>query len=406
MKQTFIMFLIFILKYLGLILPILIAVAFLTLVERKVLASIQIRVGPNFVGMHGLLQPFADAAKLLLKEIILPSSANKWLFVIAPMLTFCLSLISWVVIPVSPNETPVDTNIGIFYLLAISSLNVYGIIIAGWASNSRYAFLGAIRSAAQMISYEVSIGLIILNIFLCVGSLNISKIVMFQEHIWFIVPFAPLFLLFFISALAETSRSPFDLPEAEGELVAGFSVEYSSTPFALFFIGEYLNIILMSTLAVILFFGGWNPVNLSFLMPFFVRIMLELGKYMTIPQLEAAKRLHEQYLANPGAGYVPSEDWAIMAQDFSMFDLMKLTYLAVFHLFVISNVKIFSFVTTQMIFTTKVLICTLSFIWVRATLPRYRYDTLMRLTWKVYLPFAFGYFILTAGVLYLINALP
>lgn len=405
MTLSFTLILLFVLKYLGLILPILIAVAFLTLVERKVLASIQNRVGPNAVGLLGLLQPFADAAKLLLKETILPSSANKWLFIIAPILTFSLSLISWIVIPISQNETLTDTNIGIFYLLAISSLNVYGIIIAGWASNSRYAFLGAIRSAAQMISYEVSIGLIILNIFLCVGSLNITKIVMFQEHVWFIIPFAPLFILFFISALAETSRSPFDLTEAEGELVAGFSVEYSSTPFALFFIGEYLNIILMAALAVILFFGGWHPVNVSIFIPFFLKALLAFGPYIEIHYLDATQLLFERY-GSEGNYYTPSILETISTLDLSVFEICQLIYVFLYKTVIIENLYLTSLFTTQTIFVCKVLICTLSFIWVRATLPRYRYDTLMRLTWKVYLPFAFGYFILTASILYIFDALP
>ncbi len=242
---------------LALLVPLLIGVAYLTYAERKVLAAVQLRKGPNVVGPFGLWQPFADALKMLMKETIIPSGSNRLLFLMAPMLTFALAMLAWAVIPVSDGWVGADINVGILYLFAISSLGVYGIIIAGWASNSKYAFLGAMRSAAQMVSYEVSMGFVLVSVLLCVGSLNLSDVVRAQRHIWFCIPLFPMFIVFFISALAETNRSPFDLPEGESEIVAGFFVEYSSMSFALFFLGEYANMILMSAMTTILFLGGW-----------------------------------------------------------------------------------------------------------------------------------------------------
>jgi NADH-quinone oxidoreductase subunit H len=320
-----------IVKILFIVIPLLLAVAFLTLAERKVLGAMQRRKGPNVVGIFGLLQPLADGLKLLIKEIVLPSSANKVIFIVAPLTTFLLSLAGWAVIPLSESVVISDINLGVLYLFAISSLGVYGVIIAGWSSNSRYPFLGALRSAAQMVSYEVSIGLIIINVVLCVGSLNLTKIVMFQQYVWFVVPLFPLFIMFFISSLAETNRPPFDLPEAEAELVAGYNVEYSSVGFALFFIGEYANIILMSTMSVILFLGGWlPPINV---VPFTL---------------------------------LPGIFW----------------------------------------FCLKLIFVLFLFIWVRAAFPRYRYDQLMRLGWKVFLPLALGWVVFTAGILYAFDWLP
>ncbi len=298
------------------ILPLLGAVAYLTLMERKVIASMQLRKGPNVVGPFGLLQPIADGLKLLLKEIIIPSKANKFLFFLAPIITFVLALIGWAVIPFSENFVVANLNIGVLYLLATSSLGVYGIIIAGWASNSKYAFLGAIRSSAQMISYEISIGLIIISVVLMAGSLNLSEIVLAQKNGWYVVSMFPMFVLFFVSALAETNRHPFDLPEAEAELVAGYNVEYSSMAFAMFFLGEYANMILISSVASILFLGGWLPIC-----------------------------NHPFCLAIPGFVWL----------------MLKVIFL---------------------------LFC---FIWVRATLPRYRYDQLMRLGWKVFLPISLAW---------------
>jgi NADH-quinone oxidoreductase subunit H len=313
------------------VLPLILAVAYLTLAERKVIAAMQLRKGPNVVGPFGLLQPIADALKLLHKEVIIPSRANPILFIVAPILTFSLSMMAWAVIPFGENMVLANINVGILYLFAISSLGVYGIIIAGWASNSKYPFLSALRSAAQMVSYEVSIGFVIVSVLMCVGSLNLSDIVNAQKNHWFALPLLPMFVIFFISALAETNRAPFDLPEAEAELVSGYNVEYSSMPFALFFLGEYANMILMSAIGSILFLGGWLP-------PFDIR------PFNLLP------------------GFV----W----------------------------------------FAAKISFLLFIFLWVRATLPRYRYDQLMRLGWKVFLPFTLVWVVLTAGVLVYMGWLP
>ena len=318
-------------KILGLIVPLLLAVAFLTLAERKVMASMQRRKGPNVVGIFGLLQPLADGLKLLCKEPVLPSNANLFIFLLAPVLTFTLSLISWAVIPFGEGVVLSDLNLGVLYLFAISSLGVYGIITAGWSSNSKYAFLGCLRSAAQMVSYEVSLGLMIITVLLCVGSLNLSDIVTAQEEIWFCVPLFPLCILFFISCLAETNRAPFDLPEAEAELVAGYNVEYSSLGFALFFLGEYANMILMSGMCVLLFFGGWLP-------PFEITFLY----------------------------WIPSGVW----------------------------------------FGLKIVCFLFLYIWVRAAFPRYRYDQLMRLGWKVFLPLSLAWVVFVAGTLLAFDWLP
>jgi len=316
-------------KILLIVLPLLGAVAYLTLMERKVIAAMQLRRGPNVVGPFGLLQPIADGLKLVLKEVIVPLKANKILFLAAPVITFVLALIAWAVIPFGPTLVLSDINVGVLYLLATSSLGVYGIIIAGWASNSKYAFLGSIRSSAQMISYEVSIGLIIINVILLTGSLNLSDIIYAQKDCWFVWPLFPMFILFFVSTLAETNRLPFDLPEAESELVAGYNVEYSSMPFGMFFLGEYANMILMSATASVLFLGGWLP-------PF-----------------------HNAFF-----DAIPGLIWLALKVFFLLF----------------------------------------CFIWVRATLPRYRYDQLMRLGWKVFLPFSLIWVVLTAAfVVYFAN---
>ena len=312
-------------------LPLIVSVAYLTYAERKVIAAMQLRVGPNYVGPFGLLQPIADALKLMHKEPIIPTRANPILFLLAPIITFSLSLIAWAVIPFGPNFVLADINVGVLYLFAVSSLGVYGIVIAGWASNSRYPFLGALRSAAQMVSYEVSIGLILVAVLLCAGSLNLRDIVLAQQKIWFFIPLFPLFIIFFISSLAETNRAPFDLPEAEAELVSGYNVEFSSMPFALFFLGEYANMILMSAMTTLFFLGGWLP-------PF------EIAPFTYIP------------------GFV----W----------------------------------------FALKISLVLFMFLWVRATLPRYRYDQLMRLGWKVFLPFTLASVIIIASILMYFDWLP
>ncbi|OYZ37916.1 MAG: NADH-quinone oxidoreductase subunit H [Alphaproteobacteria bacterium 16-39-46] len=309
-------------KILMVILPLLLGVAFLTLFERKVIAAIQLRRGPNVVGPFGILQPFADGLKLLHKEIIIPHRANKFLFLLAPIFTFTLALSVWAVIPFGFKQSISNINVGVLYVFAVSSLSVYGLIIAGWASQSRYAFLGALRSAAQMISYEVSLGFVIVTVVLCAGSMNLQEIVLAQQKFWFVVPLFPMFFIFMVSAFAETNRAPFDLPEAETELVSGYNVEYSSMPFALFFLGEYANMILMSVLGTIFFLGGWLP-------PFECRPFT----------------------------WLPDGAW----------------------------------------FGMKVLILLFVFVWVRATFPRYRYDQLMRLGWKFFLPFSLIWVVLTAA---------
>ena len=315
---------------LALVVTVLIGMAYLTYAERKVLGAMQLRRGPNVVGPFGLFQPFADALKLLTKETVIPSGANRGLFILAPMLTFALAVIAWAVIPIDDGWAIADINVGVLYLFAISSLGVYGIIIAGWASNSKYAFLGAMRAAAQMVSYEVSMGFVLVTVLLCVGSLNLNAIVTAQTKIWFCVPLFPMFVIFFISALAETNRAPFDLPEGDSEIV-GFFVEYGAMVFALFFLGEYTNMILMSAMTSILFLGGWLP-------------PIALAPFT----------------------WVPGPVW----------------------------------------FGLKVAFCLFVFIWVRATFPRFRYDQLMRLGWKVFLPFSLAWLVLTAGVLLSLGWLP
>ncbi|MAZ02818.1 MAG: NADH-quinone oxidoreductase subunit NuoH [Sneathiella sp.] len=318
------------------VVPLLVAVAYLTLYERKVMAVMQLRKGPNVVGPFGLLQPLADGAKLFFKETVVPTGANKVLFLVAPMLTFILSLIAWAVIPFDEGMVLANINVGVLYLFAISSLGVYGIIVAGWASNSRYPFLGALRSAAQMVSYEVSIGFVIVTVLLCAGTMNLTGIVLSQKGSlgllnWWFIPLFPMFIIFFVSILAETNRHPFDLPEAEAELVAGYQTEYSSMAFALFFLGEYANMILMSGICTVLFLGGW----------------------------------------------LPPADWAI-----------------------------FTWIPGIIWFGIKVALLLFVFIWVRATLPRYRYDQLMRLGWKVFLPFSLLWVVLTAGFLVYFDMIP
>ena len=303
------------------IIPLLIFVALLTYIERKVIAAMQLRKGPNVVGPFGLFQPIADGLKLFMKEIIVPSGSDKIVFLLAPIITFVLSLIGWAVIPFDKGLVLSNINVGILYLFAVSSLGVYGIILSGWASNSKYAFLGSLRSAAQMVSYEVSIGFIIISVLLSVGSLNLSDIVLAQKKIWYFIPHFPMMIIFFISTLAETNRAPFDLPEAEAELVSGYHVEYSSMPFALFFLGEYANIVLMSAMTVILFFGGWLP-------------PLDNQLFNILP------------------GYI----WFFIKTSFVIF----------------------------------------LFLWIRATFPRFRYDQLMRLGWKVFLPLSLAWLVLTS----------
>jgi NADH-quinone oxidoreductase subunit H len=313
------------------VVPLLLAVAYLTYAERKVIAAMQLRQGPMVVGPLGLLQPIADGIKLLVKETVIPTGANKVVFIAAPMITFTLALIGWAVIPFGAGLVIADINVGVLYLFAISSLGVYGIIMAGWASNSRYAFLGALRSAAQMVSYEISIGLIIITVLITVGSLNLSEIVLAQRSLWFFIPHFPMFAIFIASILAETNRHPFDLPEAEAELVSGYNVEYSAMTFALFFLGEYANMILMSAICSILFLGGWLP-------PFSIAPFT----------------------------WIPGPLWLILKICFVLF----------------------------------------IFIWARATLPRYRYDQLMRLGWKVFLPASLLWVVLTSGFLVATGNLP
>jgi len=319
------------LKILSTTVPLLLAVAFFTVAERKIMGAIQRRRGPNVIGFIGLLQAIADGLKLLVKETILPSNSNLGIFLLAPVLSFILSVIGWGVIPFSHTVVLADINLGILYIFAISSLNVYGLILAGWASNSKYAFLGALRSTAQMISYEISIGFIVLSIAVCVGSLNLSKIVLAQKEVWLLIPLFPLFVMFYISMLAETNRHPFDLPEAEAELVSGYNVEYSAMTFALFFLGEYSNMLLMCALSSILFFGGWLP----------------------------------------------------------PFDIFPLNILP-----------------GSLWFSLKVAVGAVFFILTRAALPRYRYDQLMHLGWKCFLPLAIGYLMFTVGILISFNWLP
>jgi len=313
--------------------PLILSVAYLTLAERRIIGFMQLRRGPNVVGIFGLLQPIADAIKLLFKEMIIPTAANKFLFILAPAITFVLSLIGWAVIPFSEKGGLADINVGILYLLAVSSLGVYGIIIAGWASNNKYAFFGGIRSAAQMISYEVSIGLVIICVLLATGSLNLKEIVLAQQKMhWYIkLLLLPMMVVFFISILAETNRLPFDLPESEAELVAGYNVEYSSIIFALFFLGEYANMILTSATTVILFWSGWLPI-------------IDLPIFYIIPPFI----------------------WLML----------------------------------------KICILLFCFIWIRASFPRYRYDQLMRLGWKVFLPFTLFWVVLVASVLLFSGNLP
>ena len=320
--------LILIINYLIVIIPILLSVAIFTLFERKVIGYIQRRKGPNLVGFLGILQPMADGLKLMIKEPVIPLNSNRLMYISAPIITLLLSLVNWVLIPFDKHVVISDLNIGVLFILGISSLSVYGIIIAGWSSNSKYAFLGALRSSAQMISYEVSISIIILTLLIPVGSLNLTDIIMAQNEIWFIFPFFPIFLLFLISSVAETNRHPFDLPEAEAELVSGYNVEYASVGFAFFFIGEYANIILMSSINVILFLGGWLPIPFLYFLP----------------------------------------------------NILNFTIKVVFMVFI--------------------------FILIRAMLPRYRYDQLMNLGWKVFLPLSLGFFIFYSGIFIGLDFLP
>ncbi|MDC3125968.1 NADH-quinone oxidoreductase subunit NuoH [Candidatus Pelagibacter sp.] len=318
-------------KILFLLVPVLVSVAMVVWLDRRVWAFVQKRQGPNVVGPFGLLQTIADALKYIFKEIIIPSSSNKVIFILAPIVTMTLALISWAVIPFSATQVLADINVGVLYLFAVSSLGVYGIIMGGWASNSKYPFLGAIRSAAQMVSYEVSIGVIIINVLLCVGSLNLNDIVIAQQNLWFVIPLFPMFVIFFISALAETNRPPFDLPEAEAELVAGYQTEYSGMMYAMFWLGEYANILLMCAMGAILFLGGWlSPLEIY---PFTL---------------------------------VPGPVWLVL----------------------------------------KILLLFLLFALIKAIVPRYRYDQLMKLGWKVFLPLSLIWVVLTASYLFYFNLLP
>ena len=318
-------------KILFLLVPVLVSVAMIVWLDRRVWAFVQKRQGPNVVGPFGLLQSLADALKYIFKEIIIPSSSNKVIFILAPIVTMTLALVSWAVIPFSQTQVIADINVGILYLFAVSSLGVYGIIMGGWASNSKYPFLGAIRSAAQMVSYEVSIGIIIINVLLCVGSLNLNDIVVAQQNLWFVIPLFPMFVIFFISALAETNRPPFDLPKAEAELVAGYQTEYSGMMYAMFWLGEYANILLMCAMGSILFLGGWlSPIELY---PF---------------------------------NLIPGAIWLIF----------------------------------------KILFLFFLFALVKAIVPRYRYDQLMRLGWKIFLPLSLTWVVITASYLFYFNLLP
>jgi NADH-quinone oxidoreductase subunit H len=318
-------------KILFLLIPILVSVAMIVWLDRRVWGLVQKRKGPNVVGPFGLLQTVADALKYIFKEIIIPASANKTVFILAPIVTMTLALVAWAVIPMSEDFILADINVGILYLFAVSSLGVYGIIMGGWASNSKYPFLGAIRSAAQMVSYEVSIGIIIINVLLCVGSLNLKEIVLAQKEMWYVIPLFPMFVIFFISALAETNRPPFDLPEAEAELVAGYQTEYSGMMYAMFWLGEYANILLMCAMGSILFLGGWLPIINIY--PF---------------------------------NFIPAPIWMIL----------------------------------------KILFLFLLFALIKAIVPRYRYDQLMRLGWKIFLPFSLLYLVLTASFLFYFDKLP
>ena len=318
-------------KILFLLIPVLVSVAMIVWLDRRIWAFVQKRRGPNVVGPFGLLQSLADALKYIFKEVIIPSSSNKVIFILAPIITMTLALISWAVIPFSATQVLANINVGILYLFAVSSLGVYGIIMGGWASNSKYPFLGAIRSAAQMVSYEVSIGVIIINVLLCVGSLNLNDIVIAQKNLWFVIPLFPMFVIFFISALAETNRPPFDLPEAEAELVAGYQTEYSGMMYAMFWLGEYANILLMCAMGSVLFLGGWlSPIEIY---PF---------------------------------NLIPGAIWLIF----------------------------------------KILFLFILFALVKAIVPRYRYDQLMRLGWKIFLPLSLTYVVLTASYLFYFNLLP
>ncbi len=318
-------------KILFLLVPILVSVAMIVWLDRRVWGLVQKRKGPNVVGPFGLLQTLADALKYIFKEIIIPASANKVVFILAPVVTMTLALVAWAVIPMSEELVLSDINVGVLYLFAVSSLGVYGIIMGGWASNSKYPFLGAIRSAAQMVSYEVSIGIIIINVLLCVGSLNLKAIVLAQKELWYVIPLFPMFVIFFISALAETNRPPFDLPEAEAELVAGYQTEYSGMMYAMFWLGEYANILLMCAMGSILFLGGWLPII-------------------------------DIYPIN----IIPAPVWMIL----------------------------------------KILFLFFLFALIKAIVPRYRYDQLMRLGWKIFLPFSLIYLVLTASFLFYFDKLP
>ena len=318
-------------KIVFLLIPILVSIAMIVWLDRRVWGLVQKRKGPNVVGPFGLFQTLADALKYIFKEIIIPASANKVVFILAPIVTMTLALVAWAVIPMSENLVLADINVGVLYLFAVSSLGVYGIIMGGWASNSKYPFLGAIRSAAQMVSYEVSIGIIIINVLLCVGSLNLNDIVLAQKELWYVIPLFPMFVIFFISALAETNRPPFDLPEAEAELVAGYQTEYSGMMYAMFWLGEYANILLMCAMGSILFLGGWLPI-------------------MDIYPLNI----------------IPAPLWMIL----------------------------------------KILFLFLLFALIKAIVPRYRYDQLMRLGWKIFLPFSLIYLVMTASFLFYFDKLP